>query len=268
VTALAAIGNLSLDRIAGAMPRAGGAVFYSARTLARLGADARVAVSCGADDLATLEPALEDIPLPVAWYPSETTNEYRIRYSSTGRRIMRLDSLGKAWSPTEAVDAAADATWIHVGALLRTDFPRETLAALAGGGRKLLIDGQGLVRTPRLGPLRSNRDIGDVLRYATFVKLDESEAELLAGSAVTDSARSLGVPEVIVTLGRRGSFVVTRRGVVAAVEAEHVGGAVDPTGAGDTYSAAYLLARSRGAEPQEAAQSASETVAELLRART
>jgi sugar/nucleoside kinase (ribokinase family) len=267
VTLIAAIGNLSLDRIAGAMPRAGGTVFYSARTLARLGADARVAVSCAAEDAPTLEPALEDIALPVAWYLSETTNAYRIRYSAGGRRMMRLDSLGKAWSPQEAVRAVGDAEWVHVGALVRTDFPRETLAALTDGGRKLLVDGQGLVRLPVVGALRSDGDIGDVLRHATILKLDEHEAELLVGNPGPATLRSLGVPEVIVTLGRRGSYVVTPRGVAAA-EAANVRQPVDPTGAGDTYSAAYLVARAGGAEPGEAAQSAADVVGEFLAART
>jgi sugar/nucleoside kinase (ribokinase family) len=268
VTALAAIGNLALDRIAGAIPRAGGTVFYSARTLARLGADARVAVSCAADDAPTLEPALEGIALQVAWYLSETTNAYRFRYSPTGRRVMRLDAVGKSWSPDEAVEAVADAAWIHVGALVRTDFPRKTLAALAGGGRRLLVDGQGLVRTPVLGPLRSNGDIGDALRYVALLKLDEREAELLAGNVAPESLRALGVPEVIVTLGRRGSFVVTASGVVAAAEAARVPQPVDPTGAGDTYSAAYLVARAAGAEPDEAARSATEAVEAFLATKT
>jgi sugar/nucleoside kinase (ribokinase family) len=268
VSAIAAIGNLSLDRIADAMPRAGGTVFYSARTFARLGADARIAVSCAEDDAPTFERAFEGIALPVAWYLSETTTAYRFRYPSTGRRVMRLDSVGKAWRPNEAVQAVGDAAWVHVGALVRTDFPPETLAALAGGGRKLLVDGQGLVRTPVLGPLRSNRDIGDVLRYATMLKLDDREAELLAGNATPDSVRSLGIPEVVLTLGRRGSFIVTPKGVVAAVEGADIRQSVDPTGAGDTYSAAYLVARAGGAEPDEAARSATDVVAEFLDART
>ena len=54
-----------------------------------------------------------------------------------------------------------DATWVHVGALVRTDFPTETLAALATAERRLLVDAQGLVRTPALGPLRTNGQIGD-----------------------------------------------------------------------------------------------------------
>lgn len=266
MTLIAAIGNLALDRIAGGAPRAGGTVFYSARTLARLGADAHAAVSCSAEDAPTLEPALEDIALPVAWYPSETTNAYQIRYLPSGRRIMRLDSLGKSWSQQEAVDAVADADWVHVGALVRTDFPRTTLAALARGGRTLLVDGQGLVRLPVLGTLRSDGEIGDVLPHVSILKLDEREAGLLAGDAGRVS--SLGVPEVLVTLGRHGSLVVTPRGIVARVKAAPIAQAVDPTGAGDTFSAAYLVARAGGAEPGEAARSATDVVGEFLAART
>ena len=40
MTELAVVGNLTRDVVAGATPRPGGAVFYAARALARLGADA------------------------------------------------------------------------------------------------------------------------------------------------------------------------------------------------------------------------------------
>jgi sugar/nucleoside kinase (ribokinase family) len=265
VTAIAAIGNLTLDRVDDGKPRAGGTVFYSARTLSRRHADARVAASCSADDAPTLEAALESVGLPVAWYLSETTNAFRIRYSHTGQRMMRLDSLGKRWAAEEAVGAVGDAEWIHVGALVRTDFPRETLAALAGGDRKLLVDGQGLVRLPTLGALRSNGEIGDVLRHVTILKLDEHEAQLLAGDTAPASLRSLGVPEVIMTLGDRGSILVTPD-VYAAIPPHEVPRSVDPTGAGDTFSAAYLVARAARVEPEEAARSATDVVGEFLAA--
>ena len=70
---------------------------------------------------------------------------------------MRQDSVGEPWSTERALEAAADATWVHVGALVRTDFPPETLAALATEGRRLLLDAQGLVRTAALGPLAHGR---------------------------------------------------------------------------------------------------------------
>ena len=75
--------------------------------------------------------------------------------------------------------------------------------------------------------------------------------------------RALGVPEVVITLASRGAMVVGRT-TVAEVAAHAVDGAVDPTGAGDSFALLYLDARSRGAEPADAADSAARIVAELI----
>ena len=61
---------------------------------------------------------------------------------------------------------------------------------------------------------------------------------------------SLGVPEVLVTLGSRGS-VVYADGVAERV-AVHPLALRDPTGAGDVFAAAYLAARRRGHAPMSA----------------
>jgi hypothetical protein len=164
MTRIAVLGNLTRDVVAGGAPRPGGAVFYSARALARIGADARVAVSCARNDWAVLAPHVEEFPLPVAWYESPTTTAYSFHYDGD-RRIMRQEAVGEPWSAGRAVEAVGDSRWIHVGALVRTDFPDETLAALAGEERRLLVDAQGLVRTASLGPLQTDGDVGDALRH-------------------------------------------------------------------------------------------------------
>lgn len=263
MTSIAAIGNLSLDRVSDAPPRPGGAVFYSARALAQLGANAHVSASCAPVDRPALIPSVELFGLPVAWYESATTTAFRFHYAQSGQRVMHLDAVGKSWSPDDAVDAVGDAGWIHAGGLVRTDFPDETLATLSGADRKLLVDAQGLVRTAELGPLRTNSDIGDVLGYVTILKLDVEEARTLTGDADPERLRSLGVPEVILTLGPHGSVVVTSD-AIQRVDAEELAGVVDPTGAGDTFSAGYLVARAAGAHPVEAGRAATETVAAFL----
>lgn len=259
MTQIAAIGNLSLDVVAGASPRPGGGVFYAAQAFARLWVDARVAVACAARDRARLEA----FDVPVNWYESSTTTAYSFHYEGE-RRIMRQDAVGDPWTPEQAVEAVADAAWIDVCALVRTDFPAETLQAVAAG-RHVLVDAQGLVRTPALGPLSTDADIGDVLRHVTILKLNDEEAETLVGASEPELVAELGVPEIVLTLGSRGSYVVTPQ-LVERVEAVEVEGAVDPTGAGDTFSATYLARRAAGAEPVEAARSAAETVAAFLRA--
>jgi 1D-myo-inositol 3-kinase len=262
MTAIAAIGHLTRDVVADSAPRPGGTVFYSARALARIGAAAHIAASCAAADRAELVPPLEAFGLPVTWHESATTTAYRLRYARSGRRIMRQEAVGDPWPPERALEAARDARWIHVGALTRTDFPRKTLRALAAG-RTLLVDAQGLVRTPAVGPLRRNDEIGDVLRYATILKLDEEEAGILVGDTNARRLQTLGVPEVLLTRGARGSVVVTPA-AIETVPALDIARDVDPTGAGDMFAAVYLAARVRGAEPAEAARSATETVVDLL----
>jgi sugar/nucleoside kinase (ribokinase family) len=190
------------------------------------------------------------------------TTAYSFHYEGD-RRVMWQDAVGDPWTPEQAVAAAADAVWVDVCALARTDFPPETLAALASGGRQLLVDLQGLVRTPTVGPLHTDADIGDVLHHVEILKLNDEEAETLVGSAEPEELHALGVPEVLLTLGSQGAWVVTPD-LVEHVPSVPVDGDVNPTGAGDTYSVAYLVSRAAGAEPVEAARAAAETVSAFL----
>jgi sugar/nucleoside kinase (ribokinase family) len=261
VTGLAVVGNLSRDVVAGGEPRPGGGVFWSTRALSRLGADAVVSAACSAEDRPLLLPPLEAFGLPVTWHDSSTTTAYSFHYEGD-RRIMWQDAIGDPWTPEQAVAAAADAAWVNVCALTRTDFPPETLAALAHG-RRLLVDLQGLVRTPVVGPLHTDEHVGDVLGHIDVLKLNDEEAETLVGSADPERLHGLGVPEVILTLGSRGAWIVTPA-LVEHVPAVPVEGPVDPTGAGDSYAVTYLVRRAAGAEPVEAARAAAETVSEFL----
>jgi sugar/nucleoside kinase (ribokinase family) len=259
---LAVIGHLTRDVVAGADPRPGGGAFWSTRALARLGASARVAAACSADDRPALVPPLESFGLPVTWIESSVTTAYSFHYEGD-RRIMWQDAVGDPWSPDQALGAVEDAAWVNVCALTRTDFPPGTLEALARDGRLLLVDLQGLVRTATVGPLETDPHIGDVLRHVEVLKLNDEEAETLVGSADPRALQALGVPEVLLTLGSQGAWVVTPD-AVEHVAAPPVDGDVDPTGAGDTYSVTYLVQRVAGAEPVEAARAAAESVSAFL----
>jgi sugar/nucleoside kinase (ribokinase family) len=259
---IAVIGHLSRDVVEGGPPRPGGGVFYATRALSRLGAEAHARASCSPADRPELLPALEAFGLPVTWHESSTTTAYSFHHEGD-RRVMWQDAVGDPWTAEQAVAAAADAVWVDVCALTRTDFPPETLAALASDGRQLLVDLQGLVRTPTVGPLHTDADIGDVLHHIEILKLNDEEAETLVGSAEPEKLHALGVPEVLLTLGSQGAWVVTFD-LVEHVPSVPVDGDVDPTGAGDTYSVAYLVSRAAGAEPVEAARAAAETVSAFL----
>lgn len=244
--AVAVLGNLAVDVVEGGPPRPGGAPFHASRAV---GGQARIVARC-------LEPDARLVDgLPIEWLPGKATAHFAMSYDGDVR-TMTMAAIGDAWPAGDAVAAAGDADWVQVGALCRSDFPPETLAALADG-RRVLYDGQGLVRAPRLGPLTvDDRFDAALLRHLTVLKLADEEAEVLGARL-----EEIDVPELLLTHGRLGCVVVAggRRHEVRARPVD-----TDPTGAGDMFSGAYLVARARGAEPAEAARHAADVVSEVL----
>lgn len=226
-----------------------------------LGERALVGVKCAPEDRRVLAPPLVALGLPVLWLTGGTTAAFSFRYSGD-RREMVVDAVGDPWS-VEDVSGLGDVRWVHVGPLASSDFPAETLAELARG-RRVSLDGQGLVRPARTGPLQLGgaADPG-VLRHVSILKLAEEEAQALLGEADEPSLRSLGVPEIVVTRGSQGSLVFADGGLTE-IPAQRVPGSIDPTGAGDAFAAAYLVARSSGHAPTAAARRATALVTGLL----
>ena len=195
------------------------------------------------------------------WRGGSSTAAFSFHYEGD-RRVMTVDALGDLGT-TADLHGLERTDWVHVGALARSDFPAETLAALARD-RRVSFDGQGLVRPARTGPLELDGDYDpEVLRNISILKLAEEEAEALVGEPNEDALRSLGVPEVVLTQGSRGSLVLAD-GKLIQVPARAVDGETDPTGAGDAFAAAYLVSRSTGHAPTAAARRATALVAGLL----
>jgi sugar/nucleoside kinase (ribokinase family) len=206
----------------------------------------------------------------VTWRPARESQTFDFHYVGE-ERLMEVVTLGDPWTPDDVegwvAQAMGDADWILLGALTRADFPPETLAALRRDGRQLLVDAQGLVRRGTLGPLvRDGKVPPESFSAVRVLKLNDVEATALVGSTEPDDLRRLCVPEVVLTLGSRGCVVVTAADA-ERVPATQVDGPVDPTGAGDTFWVSYLVARSQGGSPVEAAREASEITARFLATR-
>jgi len=259
IVRVAAVGNLSLDLVDSGPPRVGGPPYYAARALAALGVPALVRAKSAEADRPRLLPPLEAFGLPVEWRPGASTATYAFSYEGD-TRMMEVRELGSAWSADDVGGLGAE--WVHIGALFRGEFPAETLAALAETGVRLSFDGQGLVRPARSGPLVLEPDPEpSFLGHVSVLKLSEEEALALVGDLDERSLSELGVPEVVVTLGSRGCVLVAEHRLVR-VPADPLD--VDPTGAGDAFAAAYVVERSRGVEPQPAAERATRLVHDLL----
>ncbi len=102
------------------------------------------------------------------------------------RRVMTVDAIGDPWTAADvegwAADALAGCEWVLVGGLLRSHFGTPAAAALAAGGRRLLLDAQGITRVAETGPLREDAAFDrELLRDLAVLKLNEVEGKILAG---------------------------------------------------------------------------------------
>ncbi len=260
---LAVIGSLSRDRIGGE-ERVGGGAYHAARGLRLLSARATI-VAKAADR--SLVPPLVELGVPVRFHDAATTTGFDLEYTGEERRL-EVTEVGEPWSAAEAEGWVADALgrirFVHVAPLLRSDFPAETLAVLARG-RRLLLDGQGLVRRPQTGPLELDDDFDpELLRHVSILKLAEEEARVVLPDVRLDSLAQLGVDEVLVTFGARGSLVYAD-GELERIPARPVD--AEATGAGDVFCAAYLAGRAESYAPVAAARRAASIVEMVLERR-
>lgn len=167
----------------------------------------------------------------------------------------RVEAVGEPFSANDLLAAVDGCEWVILGGQTAGDFPPETIAGLAGAGHRVALDGQGLCRGHVPGPVRLRPFPPEAIRGVAILKLNRAEAEAAAGDLEPEALSALGAPEVAVTLGRDGAL-----GVAAArrwrSEPTGTGEYPDPTGAGDTWTAAYVVRRAAGDPPEVAAHAA------------
>jgi sugar/nucleoside kinase (ribokinase family) len=224
-----------------------------------------VVAKCGETERRSYLRRLAALGLPISLTAAGETTAFSFSYDADGNRTMQVDAIGEPWSEADEPERVLRRVeWVHVAPLLRDDFPAETLERIAHR-RRVLLDGHGLVRARRLGPLALDGDFDPaLLRHVSILKLAEEEAQvILGGGEELEELRALGVPEIVVTFGAAGSLVLTRDASMRVVTRPSRG---DPTGAGDAFSVAYLGARAGGHRPISAARRASALVSALLSA--
>ncbi len=237
---------------------AGGCAYYAARTHRGLGAEVRLVTTVGGDF--ACDGALAD--LAVAARHAGQTTTFTNDYEPGGRRVQRSDA---AAPPVHSADLPA--VWRRCDVLHLTPVMGEIdLASWLGAvdARIVGINVQGWIK---------HAVAGEVVQRPWQIEPRE-----LAGVGVacvsTEDLRDQGdlldrlvlaIPIVVLTRGRDGCDVIVR-GQSRRIGI-HWAREVDPTGAGDTFSAAFLFALARGAAPIEAAQLAAAAASIVVEAR-
>jgi sugar/nucleoside kinase (ribokinase family) len=260
LSSLAICGNVAIDHIDGRPPKVGGGPFHCGHGLRLLERRGRIVAKCAREHRHLLVPPLTALGVPLTILDAEHTAEFGLYYEGEQRRT-EIRALGDPWRP-EDLAALEGIQWVHVAPLARSDFPAATLAELARG-RHVSYDGQGLVRSAAVGPVRLDANYDpELLAHVSFLKLAEEEAETVLPSITEEHVFALGVREVVLTLGTRGSIVYAA-GHSVPVPCHPIRD-VDVTGCGDAFAVGYLAARSDGVGPVAAARRATALVALLL----
>jgi sugar/nucleoside kinase (ribokinase family) len=264
---LVVVGNLSVDRIEGRDPSPGGCPTFVPSALRGVPVSARIIAKCAPSDRHLFSGVVAQSPCDFAVLDAQCTSGFGLSYEGDVRTVS-VTEIGPQWSADEIGGLGIEELWIHLSPLLRSDFGLDFIPALAERGHRIALDVQGLVRDARLGPVEfNNRFDQSVFEFANVLKFSIEEAEAtVGGSFDRTAARRLGADEILVTHGNGGTDLYLRGDFQHIPVAETVVD-VDPTGAGDMFTARYVAERARGVEPDAAVQIAGQIVVDVLKGR-
>ncbi len=131
----------------------------------------------------------------------------------------------------------------HGSLICRGDISRSALNGIKkGSGLPVFVD------VNLRAPWWERDDVIASVRHARWVKLNEGELDVLAGGSDAATAEAFrvghGLEVVIVTRGDRGAVVVASDGTFEALPPTEVQ-VVDTVGAGDAFSAVFILGLTR-----------------------
>jgi hypothetical protein len=238
------IGAITRDLLPGGGATPGGTVRYTARAALRLGLRPAIVTCCDPSFDPELPPEL-----PLLRAPAPATMTFENRYAGSERQ---------QWlhaSPPPLDLAAVPAGWRHASivhlAPLGAELPE---AALGYGWAGLcVVTPQGWLRAPdhagRVFPRRWQPDPALLRRVAALVLSEED----LGGSDQLARAYASCGPIVALTRAERGATLFLSDGTTLDIPALPAR-PVDPTGAGDVFSAAFIIALREGRPAPEAAR--------------
>ncbi|TLU94664.1 PfkB family carbohydrate kinase [Dyadobacter sediminis] len=253
------IGHITLDKVVTAnsvkyMP--GGTSFYFSKALRQFDVNYTL-VTALAEKESHIVAGLREENIEVFSLDSEYTVYFENIYSFN-QDHREQNVLHKAAPFTPELMPAIDAKIFHLGPLLSDDISADLVKQLAAKGL-VSLDIQGFLRYVKDQKVlyKDWAEKKEVLPHVFTLKANEFEMEVVTGTSdVRKGAQylaDLGVKEVIITLGSKGSLIYKDHAFFQ-IPAYKPAAIVDATGCGDTYMAGYLSKKVQGADVQEAGE--------------
>ncbi|MBU7048350.1 MAG: bifunctional hydroxymethylpyrimidine kinase/phosphomethylpyrimidine kinase [Theionarchaea archaeon] len=203
-------------------------------------------VGCVGDDYKKeTEKVLNHFGVEPVLYPSQQTGGFSLLYDHAGNR--ELTVIGRADNISEVPERASSADIIFLGPILQ-EIPPSLVETLSKNNSLLFCDLQGFLRDIKNGSIIHifPQFLKEILPLFDIIKPNEPEAYTMTGKyasehphEVMETLYSYGPSICIVTLAEKGSLVYDGEELIKipAFQTE----ANDPTGAGDTYAAGFMV---------------------------
>lgn len=195
--------------------------------------------------------------MEIKFLPAEKTLESELIYASAtpDQRQHKINYYPQTIAASdELISELNDFDYIILGPLFYDNIPFEMFSRLRH--KNLVLGNFGLFTYAADGQLvrKQPENVINVLPFLQYLFLDKSEAEFVSGQkTIQDCGRFFldqGLPNMIITDGSNGSHVFSGQEYyqIPAFPPQVLN---DPTGAGDTYLAAFIRAQELFPTPKE-----------------
>lgn len=228
----------------------GGAVYYESYVLENLGINYKIVTPLGKDD-SDLISQFPDKNKVSPIYKSQTLY-FENDYINNKNRIQKSNFAGNTITKSDIVNIGLDDyDGVLINPLVSGDADIDLLRYIKENNIPIFLSLQGLLRIHDLNNYvkwETPLNLNEILKYADVLFLDEFEAKFIYPNLnIMESIKKLsysGPNEVIITENSKGSLIYSRfEEKIYSIDSFKVDNMVSPTGAGDTYMAAYISKR-------------------------
>ena len=246
---IAVIGSTTIDKIIcrnGSRFKIGGVTVYSGATYSRHGLNTIAITNIAARDSRLIE-RLESQKIFVYSGRTPQTTHFINDIRAKNRR-QKNPNRATSISRRQIWDHIDKVNILHLGPLHPDDIDVQAIQSLKALDVEVILDIQGLVRKVSDGNVypAASPQLRDALSVSQIVKANKHEyATMLAffQSDLVTLMRQFDIREFIVTEGPSGGFVQETTAAAIPYDAAVIKFEDDPTGAGDIFLAAYVVAR-------------------------